>query len=301
MKKSTLILFILISFKISSQELFDRIYKKDGDSILCNITSVEKNWIYYDHKGKKGMRNDYIHMSEIKYYFYKYIYINPPKREVRSVALKQKINEDSLKYSIQDSLLNTIEKEPFSTFYLDSLGKKQPCSILLNTGEMWIKVNQYRKIEIIDSLGKRKILFPSHIHGYWLNGTFYRSFKIIHKGKKVDFFAEELVIGKALLYLYNGEQLDHESIYIFKKQSETDFIFVHEFISKKSHYGQTEHLKPQVGSFVNSGISFYDEKPYLEYLQYYLSDCKEVLLKFKYNWYTYNDIVGMFRDYNNCK
>lgn len=71
MKKIFIILFIFIGLKTFSQELNDHIYTKENDSILCKITSVKGDWIYYDHIKNKKIRNDYIHVDDIKSYVYK--------------------------------------------------------------------------------------------------------------------------------------------------------------------------------------------------------------------------------------
>lgn len=70
MNRILLLLFVLLSFKANAQELNDRIFTKEGDSIICKITLIEKNWLYYDHRGKKSIRNDYIHKDDISYYIY---------------------------------------------------------------------------------------------------------------------------------------------------------------------------------------------------------------------------------------
>lgn len=287
------ILFFLISFysfKTFSQELNDRIFTKEGDTILCKITKVEKNWIYYDHMGKKSIKNDYVHMSDIKSYIYNGTKKKPYEQEVKTVQLEQKEVPD------------LSPKDTVKGFYIDSLNNKRSCYILLNKNKNTRSINQYRKVSIIDSLGKLHILYPDKIAGYSTDGSNYRRFKIIFKGKTINFFAKELVAGRALLYLYNGEQMNNEPIYIFKKQTETEFSFVQESLSKKSEFGTTESKKPQAGGSQNAPMSFVDEEPYLNYFQSYLSDCQEVLTKFKSNWYfSYSSVITMFTDYNKCK
>jgi hypothetical protein len=68
MKKIILLLFVLLSFKTKAQELNDRIYKKDGDSIICKITKIQPHWISYDHKGENGIVNDHIHIDDVRSY-----------------------------------------------------------------------------------------------------------------------------------------------------------------------------------------------------------------------------------------
>lgn len=76
-----------------------------------------------------------------------------------------------------------------------------------------------------------------------------------------------------------------------------------ESISLTTDYGKTSNMAPQAdGSPSGPGtITYSDVRPFLEYFQTYLSDCEEVLVKFKSNWYSYNDVRTMFTDYNNCK
>lgn len=290
MKEFFFLIFAFLSFQISSQDLNDRIYPKEGDSIICKITLVKTNWIYYDHRGKKDIRNDYIHMSDLKFYLY-----NGIKR--RAYEYEEKVIQiDSSQYDISP-------KDTVKTFYLDSLNKKQTCFIIINKSKKLREINQFRKIKIIDSVGKLKILFPNQISGYWLNGLFYRSFKTNYEGKNILFFAEQLTMGKATLYLYNGEQLNNKSVYIFKKQSENNYHFVLEGISGKDPLPTTEIFEPASnGSTFDRGYLFGNsEQPYLEYFKSYFSDCTNVIVKFKSNWYSYNNVKTMFMDYNECE
>ncbi len=288
-KRLLFLALLFCSLKTYSQELNDKIFTKEGDSILCKITLVKPNWIYYDHIGKKGIRNDYIHMSDIKSYVYN--------------GVKKKAYEYEATLVILQQIKDTIPKDTIRTFYLDSLNKKQICFLLLNKNKQVRQISQYKKIEIIDSVGKFMVLFPNQIAGYWLNGIFYKTFEIMDDGKKNNFFAEELTTGKVSLYLYNGDQLKNKSIYIFKKYSEDEFKFVEEGVSKKTVHGETSGAIPQAkGKPSGLGpISFDDEQLYLNCFKSYLSDCNEVKLKFSSNWYTRNDVITMFRDYNACK
>jgi len=62
------IYFVLISLVGVSQNLNDRIYTKEGDSIICSITKFDGSWIYYDYSKKDVLKNTYIHMDDIKFY-----------------------------------------------------------------------------------------------------------------------------------------------------------------------------------------------------------------------------------------
>jgi hypothetical protein len=197
---------------------------------------------------------------------------------------------------------DNLPKDTIKTYYLDSLYNKKFCLLLSSKIKTRKELNLYRGIQIIDSLGKTIILLPNQIAGYWVKGLFYKSFKIIYKNKKVCFFAQEIVTGKASIYLYNGELLTNESIYIFKKQWETEYIFVQEKITSKTNVSTSNTVQNSDGSVSGSDIlSFFDEEPYLNYFQSYFTDCKDVLLKFQSKWYEYLNLSKVFTDYNNCK
>lgn len=292
MKNILLLLFFLCVHKTYSQNLNDRIFLKEGDSVLCKITKVETNWIYYDHLGKRGLRNDYIHMSDIKYYLFNGVKRKSYEYEIKSVV----VNVDSSKKYIEP-------KDTIKSYYLDTLGKKQTCFILLYKSKNARQVNQFRKIEIIDSLKKKQDLFPSQIFGYWLNGFFYKSFKATYNKKNVFFFAEEIIAGKATLYSYNGEQLDNNSIYIFKKQEENNYHFLLEVnnLSDPITTAEIVELLSNGSTYDKEEVSVNMEQPYLDYFRSYFSDCNDVFVKFKSNWYSYNNVKTMFMDYNECK
>ncbi len=308
MKNFLFLLFICLSFKIFSQDLNDKIFPKEADSIICKITSIQKNWLYYDHQEKKYIKNDYIHISDIRYYLYNGIKTTAIEHKSKfiisntlisatSISEKNNIMNSSPKDTIQTFYLDTIK-----TFYLDTLGKKHACLILLSKSKIIKQANQLIKIQLVDSLGNIAILLPNQISGYWINGVFYKIFKTIYNGKNVAFFAEELITGKASLYVYNGERLNNESIYIFKKQSETEYYFVQEKITTKEHTATSNTVQNSDGSASSIELlEFHDETPYLNFFQSYFSDCSEITLKFKSSWYTYNDITAAFRDYNKCR
>lgn len=106
MKKIIFLLISILSLKTYSQNLNDRIFPKEGDSIICKITSVETNWIHYDHKGKKDIKNDYIHMDEIKYYLQNGVIKKPyeytPKEYSEVVIVDSAITKNDLYSSFMD-------------------------------------------------------------------------------------------------------------------------------------------------------------------------------------------------------
>jgi hypothetical protein len=69
--KSIVTFLILFSFfKTYGQELNDRIYLKEGDSIICKITSLKTDWVYYDRLRKKKVKSSHVHVDDIKFYMY---------------------------------------------------------------------------------------------------------------------------------------------------------------------------------------------------------------------------------------
>lgn len=68
MKTILAFLFLSISFGISAQELNDRIYLINGDSIICKITKFDGSWVYYDYSKKGNIKNTYVHLDDVKFY-----------------------------------------------------------------------------------------------------------------------------------------------------------------------------------------------------------------------------------------
>lgn len=292
--KSYLLLCILFFTSVTrstAQELTDRIYKKDGDSIVCKITSVEQNWIYYDHIRKKKLRNDYIHMSDVRWYLY-----NQVKRKPHDQDTKPLVKEE--KKVIPEGPRDTIHAD-----YLDLQNIKHSCSIILSRDKAVRERTLYTKLEVLDSNQRIRTLLPNELAGYWLNGSFYRSFKVAVNKQLVHFFAQELESGQASLYQYNGELTDKESVYIFRKQTEKVFHFVYQRLSVKTVYAQTYYAKPQTNGSTSeyTPIAYDEEQPYLDYFKNYFSDCKDVTTKFSSKWYSLNSLQAAFKDYNNCK
>lgn len=296
MKHILAFLIFIFSLNSFSQELNDFIYTKDSDSIKCKITTVEKNWIYYDFKGEKSTKHDFIHMSDIKYYIQNGVKRKSYEYETDPNINKSKNNADTTKK------INA-PKDTLKTTYLDNLGKKQSCSILLYKAKTLRAMYLLKKIEIIDSIGKLNTLYPNQIQGYWLEGKFYKSFSTFYNNNQLDFFALELLSGSASLYLYDGDLFSNKSIYLFKKESEKDYSIIQERISITTEHGRPSTGIPEAnGRSSGTGpIIFFNETPYLQFFQNYFSDCNEVLLRFKANWYSYTNVTNMFQDYNNCK
>ncbi|MGB3946673.1 MAG: hypothetical protein WBM13_01705 [Bacteroidia bacterium] len=68
MKKLLFIVFSLISTLVNSQDFNDVLFTRKGDSIQCKITLINNNWVYFDHKVKKSIVNEYIAIEELNCY-----------------------------------------------------------------------------------------------------------------------------------------------------------------------------------------------------------------------------------------
>ncbi len=194
-----------------------------------------------------------------------------------------------------------LKTDTVKTFYLDNLGKKQSCNLLFDKN-----TNQGDKLsllEIIDSSGTVQTLLPEQILGYWLNEVFYQSFKIFTKEKKILLFAQELVTGKAELYLYDAEKSDTSAIYIFKKYPEKEYNFAKKELKPKRIDGLDAAgiPNPDVTSAFPTFIEFYNEQSYLDYFQSYFTTCKDLSTKIKARKYAYKEVEKMFKDYNSCQ
>lgn len=92
MKKTILIIFALISYKTDAQEMSDSIFTKEGDLLICKITEIQKHWIYYDYKGKKKIKNTYIHIDDISSYTYNGIINKSKEKELKEMDMKSRKN-----------------------------------------------------------------------------------------------------------------------------------------------------------------------------------------------------------------
>lgn len=204
-------------------------------------------------------------------------------------------------YIITSSI--TAQTDTINSSYISKDGIQQTCRIVLNKSKKQKYINQYTFIETVDSTGKNEKLYSDNINGYLLNGVYYKSFNVNFQDKRISFFAKEITSGNVTLYVNNGEKLDGEPIFIFKKRNESEHTFIQQNIEEvvAASYAITKNPSPD-GSGVSVGITkFYDERPYLDYFRNYLSDCSVVYTKFKSDWYTFESIETMFKDYNKCK
>lgn len=92
MKKLMLIMFVLISCKTTAQEMSDSIFTKEGDVVICKITEIQKHWIYYDYKGKKKIKNTYIHIDDIGSYTYNGVVNKSKEKELKEMDMKNRKN-----------------------------------------------------------------------------------------------------------------------------------------------------------------------------------------------------------------
>lgn len=195
------------------------------------------------------------------------------------------------------------QTDSINSSYTTKDGIQHSCRILLDKAKKQKYINQYVFIETVDSIGKYERFYSDNINGYLLNGVYYKSFNVDFQDKKISFFVKEITSGNVTLYVYNGEKLDGEPIFIFKKRNESAYTFIQQNIEKvvAASYAMTK-TPANDGSGVSVGITkFYDEQPYLDFFRNYLSDCSVVYTKFKSDWYTFESIETMFKDYNKCK
>lgn len=196
------------------------------------------------------------------------------------------------------------QTDSINSFFTSKGGEQHSCRVLLNRSKKLRYINQYKFIEIVDSTGKYEKLLPETINGYVLNGVYYKSFNVDFREERVSFFAKEISSGNVILYVYNGEKLGGEPIFIFKKKNELEYTFIQQNIEKvaAASYAMSKQPANDGSGDVSVGIvKFYDERPYLDYFRNYLSDCDVVYTKFKSDWYTFESIETMFKDYNKCK
>ncbi len=90
MKKIFFSLFLILNINAFSQDLKDRIYPKNGDSIVCKITSATPNWISYNYERKDKIRSNNIHMAEIEYYIHRGVKRKPYKKQRTLVPFLKK-------------------------------------------------------------------------------------------------------------------------------------------------------------------------------------------------------------------
>lgn len=250
-------------------------------------------------KHKYGVNEDYSY----KIGTWEFYTVGGKLIETKDFDLREKVIPPKIIPAINNI---SFPKDTVKVFYLDSLSDKKTCVLLLTKNRNKQECNEFRKI---DSFGNWSVLLPEKISGYWLGEVFYRRFRTTYNNKRIIFFAEELVVGKSVLYTYTGEQLDQQPVYLFKKMSESEFNVVQKNLSAKIEYQLSNFPGPSnASSEYNSSsnnilpsISFIAEQPYVDYFQSYLSDCEDVANKFKSHWYIYNDVKKMFSDYNQCK
>src|SRR3954464_7574247 len=187
LKKLIFNFFLFCSSHLISQNLTDRIYTKEGDSLQCKITSVEKNWIYYDHQTKKGIKNNYIPMSDIRFYVRDHTKYKPHEEDPKPVI------EPRMDH-------NRGPKDTINTVYLDHSNNKISCRILLSTNQAWKEQHLRYQLDVIDTAGKEKTVYPNEISGFWLQGIFYKSFSILSNKKIIHFFSKQEIAGNVDLY-----------------------------------------------------------------------------------------------------
>lgn len=161
------------------------------------------------------------------------------------------------------------------------------CSILKLKNKKQEEVTSYKEFRIKDSVAVERTLYPKDVIAYSKDGTFYKS---------ADFYGEHifmklLVRGKATLYYYStgpgGEK------YIFKKDTEKE-LNVMDFETRfdKVVGGPTQSSRSAAALVMDR------PRPFISYFTHYFNDCLNVKAKIGNEFYTKDDMVDIFKDYN---
>ncbi len=153
--------------------------------------------------------------------------------------------------------------------------------------ESYIK---FIELQIIDSLGSVKKIYPKDIQGYIKEDSFYKS--VSYEG--VDIFMQLIVPGKVPLYYHKGEAGDEK--YIFKRSSEKDFNFMDydgQFNKmNKYYYASFSASRRSLVPIIAKNPSF------INFFTKYFEDCPALARKIKIEFYTRSDMADIFKDYN---
>lgn len=166
-----------------------------------------------------------------------------------------------------------------------------PCSIVKLKNKKNDEISNYKEIEIVDSLGIRKKLYPKDIYAYIKNNTQFKSVSI----EGAEIFMKLVANGKVTLYHYPGGIAGGQK-YIFKKSEEKDFNVMDYEAQFKKLSGFNSGLS---GNRSGSRLLVMDQsKPFISYFTEYFKDCPIVARKIKMEFYTRDDMVDIFKEYN---
>jgi hypothetical protein len=152
------------------------------------------------------------------------------------------------------------------------------------------ETNTYREIQIINGSGGSRSIYPKDIVAYRKDDVIYRSFNLV--GKNV--FVKSLVQGSASLYYYSDEE--ENGYYIFKRNDETDFSLM----DYTFHFAKILGPNPGMNqSSTGSGLTIrHKDKTFILFFKEYFRDCESIAFKIISEFYTKDDMIDIFKDYN---
>jgi hypothetical protein len=139
------------------------------------------------------------------------------------------------------------------------------------------------------------------------NSSFNQLFNKIHSGKKLDVLF-------TILDEYGG-------FYLIKKSTESQFRLLINTPRMLDPKGEIDNTSSTINPFPNNNpissnhrvatllkkykgfdvLSFHSEVEYIKFLVDYFKDCSLLSNKFKNSFYTSNDLILAFEEYNRCK
>lgn len=171
--------------------------------------------------------------------------------------------------------------------YINSKNKtKVNCKIF----EPKNKFQEYKFIEIYDTVHGIKKLYPNQIDGYNIKGNSYESILLDDTilNSRIKIFTK--VISKGKVTLLYSPILDNLilDIYFFKKDNEKFYHI----------YRGEEIIDLGEGPYKTYG--FNKEQVFLSFFNWYFNDCPRISRALSSRTYTIEDIEMIFKDYNNC-
>jgi hypothetical protein len=152
--------------------------------------------------------------------------------------------------------------------------------------------SRYQLLQIKDSTGVTRKLYPHDVYGYVKDGAVYESGKLYGN----EIFMKLLVNGKAILYYYTD---GYDEKYLFKRKNERDFVIMDNTLKFDRVY-MTTSTSSRGGESASTPIVD-RTSAFISYMTQYFSDCLGIVAKVKSEFYTKDDMVVIFEDYNkNC-
>jgi hypothetical protein len=199
----------------------------------------------------------------------------------------------------------------FLSLFLISIGPKSICQttvggklVKLNGDTMSCTLHQsskkkeartaiYHELQIVDSIGNVRTLYPDQILGFVVNTTAYKSLN----SKEFKIFMRLVVDGHLQLFHYSGAVMPGGDKYIFKKAGENEFTLMNASMELTKLTGFNNGLSGSRASGADIPL-IEREKRFLNFFGEYLKDCPVVVKKIRTGFYTSQDVEAIFRDYN---